>query len=389
MWILTNIGIVQSVSVRKRASNIGHADNRFGGEMMRARLVLLLAGAILLICEQVGWSQDFQSCSVGQIGTPPTDMGPVQAGCSGQACGPDFRGFGEFLYLRPSNERVAFAVPINGAIVPPTGVAPVQLGIESDVDCSFDAGFRAGFACKLDECTEIVATYTHLECDTTDEADYSTPGMPPFVLRSLVNHPGTQAAPTDFLQADARLDLDYQLADLECGMLLWGDHKTRVDLSAGIRYCHLDQFFNSNFSNSTTTEQVSSSIRFDGGGVRLGADGEWKVGCRGLMVYGRTAASFVGGEFRGRYDQTNSLRGNVVTAGMNEDAIISIVDLELGIGWTGKGDHFRVTGGYAFSGWFNTVNTDEFIQAVQTNNSVSVGDSLGFDGLVARAELRF
>ncbi len=49
----------------------------------------------------------------------------------------------------------------------------------------------------------------------------------------------------------------------------------------------------------------------------------------------------------------------------------------------------RVTGGYAFSGWYNVINTDDFIHAVRTNNSVNVRDTLTFDGLVLRAEVRF
>ena len=211
---------------------------------------------------------------------------------------------------------------------------------------------------------------------------------PPTYFVHWLNHPGTQAAPTDFLNASGGLDLDFQLADLEYRRLLSKSCKHIVYCSGGIRYCHLDQFFNSDFSNSTTTETVSSQVRFDGGGFRVGLEGE-RLGKWGMLIYGRSAASFVGGNFRGRYLQNNSLRGDVVTAGLNEDGVISILDMELGLGWTSPGGHCRVTGGYAFSGWFNTINTDEFIQAVQTNSSVSVGDSLGFDGLVARAEFRF
>ena len=358
---------------------------------LKAWLSLLSIGAVLLVSQQVGHSQELQSdAAVGssdhtyfssnEYGEVSRFQSPGAPSCHY----PRLRAFGDFLYLRPSNEKVAFAVPINGAIVPPTGVAPVQIGLEAEVDCSFDVGFRAGFAYHLGECSELVATYTHLESDTTNEISVNAP----YVLRSLVNHPGTQAAPTDFLNASGRLDLDFQLADLEYRRLLSKSCKHIVYCSGGIRYCHLDQFFNSNFSNSTTTETVSSQVRFDGGGFRVGLEGE-RLGKWGMLIYGRSAASFVGGNFRGRYLQNNSLRGDVVTAGLNEDGVISILDMELGIGWTSPGGHCRVTGGYAFSGWFNTINTDEFIQAVQTNSSVSVGDSLGFDGLVARAEFRF
>jgi hypothetical protein len=41
------------------------------------------------------------------------------------------------------------------------------------------------------------------------------------------------------------------------------------------------------------------------------------------------------------------------------------------------------------SGWFNTVNTDRWIKAVQNDNFVDFNDKMTFDGLVARAEVRF
>ena len=41
------------------------------------------------------------------------------------------------------------------------------------------------------------------------------------------------------------------------------------------------------------------------------------------------------------------------------------------------------------SGWVDTVQTSDYINAVQTNNYGNVGDTLVFDGLTARAELRY
>ena len=49
----------------------------------------------------------------------------------------------------------------------------------------------------------------------------------------------------------------------------------------------------------------------------------------------------------------------------------------------------RLTAGYTFSKWFNTVMVDEYISAVQNNDYVGLGDNMTFDGLVTRAEIRF
>ena len=54
-----------------------------------------------------------------------------------------------------------------------------------------------------------------------------------------------------------------------------------------------------------------------------------------------------------------------------------------------SGRRVQLTAGYVFSAWFNTVKTQEFIRSVQQNDFLDLGDTLTFDGLVARAELRF
>ena len=69
--------------------------------------------------------------------------------------------------------------------------------------------------------------------------------------------------------------------------------------------------------------------------------------------------------------------------------IVTILDLEMGIGWTSCSGCFRLTGGYVVSSWLNTVKTADFIRAVQQNNFGGLNGTTTFDGLVARAEVRF
>jgi hypothetical protein len=68
---------------------------------------------------------------------------------------------------------------------------------------------------------------------------------------------------------------------------------------------------------------------------------------------------------------------------------VTIADIEAGLGWQSQSQRWRTTLGYNFSGWYNTVKTDEWIKAVQTNNFVDLGDKMTFDGLVLRMELRW
>lgn len=313
--------------------------------------------------------------------------GGCQADCclGGPCCTPTWDFFAEFLYLRPAWDKVSYAVPINGAIVPPDGVAPVQIGTEAVVDEGFEEGFRVGGFRALTDCSSIGVTYTRLETDTNDQIHIA----PQFVLRSLVNHPGTTSAPTDFLDAGARYSIDFQLADVDFRKTLTCGPQHAVRYVVGARYARLEQRFNSLFANATTVEGVTTNIQFDGGGIRFGLEGERHAACCGLLLYAKTNASLVGGVFRGRYLQVDSVRGTVVSTGWNEDRVISILDAEAGLGWQSSGGGLRLTAGYTFAAWFSPVTTDAFIRAVQLNNSTNVSDVLTFDGLVARAEVRF
>ena len=389
LLVSQQVGRSEELHFGKAFGSRGHIDSSFDGvdsQLVRAEAPVAPASfSEFALTDFVSDESVGGKCAGGECASGECAGTECGVGCLDPCSVPKWRAFGEFLFLRPSGERVAFAVPINGAIVPPAGAAPVPIGLEAAVDCDFEAGFRVGGSYYLDECSDLVATYTHFESDTTNQIGIN----PPYVIRSLVNHPGTQAAPTDFLAASARLDLDFELADLEYRRLFSCSPKHAVYYSAGFRYSHLDQLFSSSLTNATTTETVSSQVRFDGGGIRVGLEGERYLAKCGLMAYGRSAVSFVGGNFRGRYLQNNTQQGDVVISGLNEDGVISMLDLEIGLGWASSDGSWRATAGYMFSGWFNTLNTDEFIQAVQTNNSVSIGDSLGFDGLVVRTEYRY
>ena len=302
--------------------------------------------------------------------------------CTDPCCDPTLTVFGEYLALRPGNERIAYAVPINSLILP----GPVQAGPDAVVDCGFNSGFRAGFSYALHSYASLGVTYTYFDGNASDQLTVVAPNV---VIRSQVNHPGTVAVPTNFLQATANYGVDFQLADLEYRRILTSGELHELHYVIGARYGHLEQGFASVFTNATTIETVNTNILFDGGGIRLGLEGERRAANCGWLIYGRGDASFLGGEYRARYLQADNFRGLVVNSGWNEDRVVSILDLELGFGWTSARGGLRLTTGYMFSGWFNTISTDEFIQAVQTNNSVSVGDTLTFDGLVGRAEFKY
>jgi len=320
-----------------------------------------------------------------------TEPGSSDGQCSGDGscgspdccCGPVWTVYADFLYLRPRNKELALVAPIDGAEVQDPSY-PIQIGPIGVLDPDFEPGFRVGFYRWINESASIGAEYTWFESQTETSAAISAPN----VLRSLVRHPGTAAAPSDFLQAWGGYDIDFQIIDINYRVSLWSGVRHDVTLVAGGTYVNETQTFLSRFEDSGV-ETVNTDLVFDGGGIRVGLEAERHSLRTGLTAYGRASARFVGGEFRGTYLQGTGTDPVIVNTRWSAGRVVSILDIELGLGWVSSNGCLRFTAGYMFSGWFNTVNTDEWIQAVQNNNFVGLSDSLAFDGLVGRVEARW
>ena len=295
-----------------------------------------------------------------------------------------WRYFGEFLFLRPRNAEVPYAVGIDGPIVPPPDNNPIQVTPIAIVDLYYEPGGRVGFARALDECSNLGATYTHFESRVVDDISITAPD----VIRSLVSHPSSLSASTDFLYGRGDYGIDFQLADVEYRRIFSCGELHSMSYIAGVRYTHLTQDFEAHFE-SLGTETVTTGIEFHGAGLRVGWEGERHARKCGLMIYGRATASLVAGEVRAEYLQVESFDPTVVDTGWHGGRIITMLDLELGAGWSSPCGRYRFTAGYIINEWFNTVKTDEWIAAVQANDFDGLGDTLTFDGLTGRAEFRF
>ena len=148
--------------------------------------------------------------SVSDMGTsPPSSSLPDQAvcqqagcACPGAACGgccdSGWFASGEFLYLRPRNDGVEYAVPINGPIV--AGAVPLQAGPTALTNPDFAAGFRVGIGKWLNDCSSISGDYTYYRNSANDNISIDNP---PFVLRSMVFNPSSLDAAADWLAASA------------------------------------------------------------------------------------------------------------------------------------------------------------------------------------------
>jgi len=319
------------------------------------------------------------------VATCGPSCGGNQSCCVGSQGIPEWEFFGDFLFIRPRNANVAYSTVADTRYIGNSPI-PVQLAQPGVASIDYHPGFRVGFAKTLDDCNAVVATFTHYEGENRDSISDTTVDQ---TILPMVSHPAFVNAYTE-AASDYRMRFD--LADVDFRWTFENQNDTRLSLFAGMRYALLNQRLSVDFASpnqqGADTQNVHSQVNFEGGGLRVGFEGERRTPF-GLVFYGRTAASLVAGTFRCAYTQTSALGGRLVDTGYPADRVVPILDAELGTGLSLWNDKLRLTAGYSFSGWFNVVRTDQFIKGVQGNDFTGMHDTLTFDGFVGRAELQF
>jgi len=294
--------------------------------------------------------------------------------------------FGEFLYLRPRNAEVAYAVPINGALITGPTSPQVPVGPVRVADPDYAPGFRLGGGAFLGPRSAVAVTYTQFDRDTFDAVSLPGNGA---VFRSLVTTPNPLAPGANGLDTAATLQTQFQLLDVDYKGLITYNPDMQVAYVIGARYANLEQHFAAGFAPATGFQQVLAESEFDGGGLKLGLEGLRFHPTSQFFVYGKGYTSFIGGTFRARYQFENN--GTSVTdTSFRAGRLVTMLDLEAGLGWQSFTGNLRFTMGYMFNAWYNTVKVNEFINAVQNNNfvdpSTNFNGLITFDGLTSRIE---
>ena len=305
--------------------------------------------------------------------------------CGGGCCDPFWShrtgAFFDFLYLRPRNADVAYALPRNG--VDPATAVP--FGGVSTANPDYSPGFRIGANYALDRCSSFQLAYTYFQSETNG----SVFANPPLGVHSLVTDPHTYTAASDSLAALSRYNVRFQLVDLDYRRLIAGGSNWYVNYAVGTRYAHLSQLFRESQPIGPGQTSVGTNVNFDGGGSRVGLIGMRKAPTRGFLIYGKGFADILVGNFRSDYHQINNFQQTQVWTSWKDFRPVPILEFELGGGWTSANNRFQFRAGYYFASWFNTVSTSNYIQAVQTNNYVNVGNAITFDGLVLRGQYNY
>jgi hypothetical protein len=287
--------------------------------------------------------------------------------------------YGDFLYLTARGANVNFATPVDGILATSRPVGHIAVG-----DPDYDSGFRVGGNWALDSCSSLEFVFTRWESNTQHSVTSPTAGT---FVRADLTIPTLASVANDSLFARANYDLGLQLYDLNYKALIWGGDNHFLNYAIGLRYGHLDQDFVATYSiNGATT--VDSEIDFNGFGPRFGLDGE-RLLCNGIFLYGRGFLSVLMGEFDVEYIQANVNNGQQAFTGFNDDRVVPIIEVELGVGWQSECGKYRLSTGYYFTSWFNAMTTQSTITSIQANNFSDIDQTITFDGLTSRFEIRF
>jgi hypothetical protein len=189
----------------------------------------------------------------------------------------------------------------------------------------------------------------------------------------------------------AQLQTEFKILDIDYRGLMVYNPQWQINYVLGARYGKLEQHFAAGFAPAAGgISQVLAESEFDGGGLKMGLETMRFHPATQFFFYGKGYASFLAGQFRDRY-QFDPVGGTQTLAGFNVGRLVTMLDLETGVGWQNYTGNFRVSAGYMFTSWYNTVRLNDFINSVQTNNftqpASNVNGMVTFDGLVTKVEL--
>ncbi len=279
---------------------------------------------------------------------------------------------------------MSYAVPQDGILI--AGAAPV--GPVGVVSPGYTPAYRAGGFFTMGPDSRVSAAYTWF--NSTANSSIATSGGN--VLLPLVLFPGSFNAGSTAQSASASYGVDFQMIDVDYDVIAQRGDRYWYGYSLGARYGQLKQNFSATFPFSPPdgTTTLNTGANFDGVGPRAGFQGEHCVfaGSR-LRAYAKGSASFLVGRWRTSYVQQNQFAGTQANASLTQDRIVPLLDLELGLAWLSRGQRVRISGGYLVSAWFNSINTPGWISSVQNSTYNPGAQTVTFDGLVARGEVRF
>ena len=314
-------------------------------------------------------------------GLPPLPPAPTTTTCdagvpmsgetSGQPWGMVFADF-EYLYLKPYRSNLDFA------IISPNANGDPEGSIQSD-DWHTRSAFRIGTGYGMpNDGPDIGFYYTYLHDDQIGGLIQPAGGL----LFATQTHPGTVELVG---RATAEAALSYNVFDLEMGRRVSLGEALSLRPFGGLRFAEIDQTFNVQYNGGDANQDlVSNHLKYDGGGVRAGAQIDWML-LDHWSVYGRAAGSLMTGDYNATVTEYNN-NGATALTNVNQSfrKITPVAEMAFGVSY--QSEHLRLSLGYEITNWFNLVDTPSFVDDVQQGKFLHNVSDLGVDGLAVKAE---
>jgi hypothetical protein len=305
----------------------------------------------------------------------PVDPAPAHAEeCC--ACGPGgLFVSGEYLLMKPRRRALDFAIvdPIDNGV--PEG------SIES-INWDWSSGLRVGGGYRAPGSSwEVGVFYTYLH-----SSDHRTLEAPDGgALYATLTHPG---AIEQVAVAAGSSSLNYNVIDLEVGRHFCLGDCFEARLFGGGRAAWIDQRLHVLYDGiDANLAEVTSPIDFDGGGLRAGGEGWWKLG-GGFGLFARAAGSLLVGNFRTHLTETNAAGATVIVNVSDRfEKVVPVAELGAGVAW--QSQHVRLSAGYEIVNWFNLVDSPDFVDDVHQGKLGRRTGNLSLDGVTVRAEVGF
>lgn len=299
---------------------------------------------------------------------------------------PGWMAFGEFIYLRPTTDIVAFSFSTFGG--------PLTTTTNTGLDHGFDPGFRAGIGYRFAGGTDVKLAYTFLRARSTVNA--SNPGGATANLFSpgLSIGQGNCCDPSITAQGELKYKLNYDEVDAEVGLnFMIGSH-LRMRGIAGLRFVRIDQKLEGRiatqaaiFGNPDLLNVGDASSNFWGIGPRLALAGMWDF-WSGFSIDGQFGGTLAVGSSRLRSSRQNFNNGVLTfqstSDGPSSARLVPGVEAAVSLSYKyplGGNMVLKATAGYQFKHWFN-------VQGFAGGEGSSAS-GLSLDGFFVRAALKW
>ncbi|NGX49995.1 MAG: hypothetical protein K940chlam5_01604 [Candidatus Anoxychlamydiales bacterium] len=307
----------------------------------------------------------------------------------GLSCPRDFYIHGEFLFMKPTEEGLEYAIDqdttgseyqfplINGNLK--------GFSTKSD-EWDWRPGFRVGFGFyAMHDAWNVQADWTYIKIKSDSEVSSGGTG----VLRGLFLP--ARAAATSMVNASSRWSGDYSTMDIMIGKPYHVSRYFTSNPAFGIRAGWIDQDYHVRYFTNVENN-VWLKNDFWGVGLRGAYESQFILGS-GFSFYGKMAFALLFGKF----DISQQSENAVTTLEYKtEDSFYTVqpnAELGLGVAWN-KFYHknqyqVSVKVGYEFHHWWNQNQARKFFDTDPTANDTTSRGDLSFNGFMFGLHLEF